>query len=392
MAIGGTTFDIQVDWWLRLARLPALLHSSDARNSMNLRQTITAVLTLMASAAGLCSCGSSNATHLLYVSTGQGVYGYRVNNKTGIASELPSSPFIVGNTPAGMVIDGSGQHAYLANQSDNTISSLKIDPASGVLSEVLPRTAAGGISPNQLLLDSNGTTLFAANLSPASISAFTAGTKGDLSFVSNTPLASQPTGMAFANGLLFVAEQNLSRIYVFSVSSGVLTAVSGSPLLLTDGIGSVTVDPSAKFLYVTNPSTNTISAFSIQYATGTIAFTPVPGSPFVPNSAAIPTAPVSAVLDASAAHLYVANYGSANISQFSVAADGSLSTLTSTQPISTGTNPSLMTLDPSGTLLFVGNLGSNSVTELSVKSDGTLATNGQSIMVHTVPQALALTK
>src|SRR5947199_2323078 len=171
---------------------------------MYLRETISTILLIAASALfGSCGFGSSNATHLVYVSTGQGVYGYRVNNKSGASTELPSAPFIVGNTPAGMVLDSTGVRGYVANQSDNTISLLKIDSTSGVISEVLPRTPVGGFSPNQLLLDSTGTTLFSENQVSADISSFSVASDGTLNFLARTStLPGRPANMAFASGLL----------------------------------------------------------------------------------------------------------------------------------------------------------------------------------------------
>lgn len=365
---------------------------------MNLRQVFT--LILIAVAGTLCGCGvfsSGTTTHLLYVSTGQGIYAFRIENKSGFSSQIPSSPFYVGNTPAGMVIDASGDHAYVANQVDNTISLLTVDHSSGVLTEVLPRTSVGGFSPNQIALDSAGTTLFVGNQLSNNVAALSIGAGGTLTAPSNTQvvqLASAPANLVSANGLLFVAAPSFGQVYVFSVSSGNLSPVNGSPVRLADGVGSVTVDPSAKYLYVTNPSTNTISGFTIQYSSSsnTIALGPIPGSPFAPNVGAGTSLsqPVAAVLDSTATHLYAANYGSANVSLFSIGSNGDLTSLT-TPTATAGTNPSQLLIDPNGNFLLVGNVGAKTVSVLPIKSDATLST-AQSITVATVPQALAVTK
>jgi 6-phosphogluconolactonase len=367
---------------------------------MNVRLTIL-VLALIGLVGSLCSCGSffssSTTTHLLYISTGQGIYAYRVDNKGGSANPISSAPFYAGNTPAGMVIDGSGNHAYVANQADNTISLLTIDHSSGVLTEVLPRTSVGGFSPNQIALDPSGTTLFVANQLSNNVAALSIGAKGTLTAPSSSQvvqLASSPANLAVANGLLFVAAPTFSQVYVFSISSGSLSPVSGSPIVVSDGVGSVTVDSSAKYLYVTNPSNNTISGFTIQYSgsTNTIALPPIPGSPFAPTIATgtSPAEPISAILDSTATHLYVANYGSSNLSLFSVASDGALTSMTA-PTVQAGTNPSQLLIDPNGNILLVGNVGGKSVSQLPVQSSGALAV-GQSISIFAVPQALAVTK
>jgi len=361
---------------------------------MNLRQTVTALLMSLLT-AGLCSCGSSShGSHLLYVTTGQGIYAYRIDNSSGASTALPSAPFVIGNAPAGIALSPSGQLAFVANEDDNTISLLKIDPVSGNLSEVLPRTPSGGFSPNQMAIDPAGSTLFVANQLSNNVTAFSVSSSAALSLVSTASVGSQPSGLAFANGLLFVAVPNFSRVYVFSVNAGTLTAVNNSPFLVSDGLASVTVDSSAKFLYVPNPATNTISAFSVQFtaATNTMTLTAVPGSPFAPTTTSTTqVAPVAAVLDAAATHLYVANFGSNSVSQFAVGTDGSLSSLTPAT-ITAGTNPAFLVIDPNQNRIFVANIGSKTITEPGINSDATLGTSSTTINVPSVPQALVATK
>src|SRR5262249_12147419 len=158
----------------------------------------------------------------------------------------------------------------------------------------------GGFSPQQLLLDDASQTLFVTNLLSNSISTFSVGGSGALTAETTTPFPDSPSNIAFAGGLLFVAAPNISRVYVYGVHSGNLTPLPGSPLIVTEGVGTVTVDPSAKYLYVTNPSNNTISGYSIQYASGSnqIALTLIPGSPFPSstNTTTVITAPVTSIL------------------------------------------------------------------------------------------------
>ena len=369
---------------------------------MNLRLTLL-VLAVIGLIGSLCSCGpfsSTTTTHLLYVSTGQGIYAYRITNSSGASNAIPSAPFYAGNTPAGMVIDASGNHMYLANQADNTVSLLTIDHSSGVLSEVLPRAGTGGFSPNQILLDSSGATLFVGNQLSNTVTALSVGSNGALTAPKGSQvaqLASPPANLAFAGGLLFVSAPTFSQVYVFSVNSGNLNSVHGSPFVISNGVGSVTVDSSAKYLYVTNPSTNTISAYTIQYSSSanTIAVQTIPGSPFAPDvsttGATAPIAPLSAVLDSTTTHLYVANNGSSNVSLFTVGTNGALTSTTAQTTASTGSGPVQMLIDPNGNYLLVGNVGARSVSELPIKSDATLGT-AQTVTVPGVPQALAVTK
>jgi 6-phosphogluconolactonase (cycloisomerase 2 family) len=112
--------------------------------------------------AGLNSCGSQS-THLAYVTTGtNGILAFRIHNTSGAATNIVTSPFLVGDTTFGMVIHPSNNFALVANQHSGTISRLDIDLTSGALTEKLPRTPAG-ISPGPMILDSSGNFLFVAD-------------------------------------------------------------------------------------------------------------------------------------------------------------------------------------------------------------------------------------
>jgi DNA-binding beta-propeller fold protein YncE len=146
------------------------------------------------------------------------------------------------------------------------------------------------------------------------------GGSGGLTLATTTSLPDSPSNIAFAGGLLFAATPNFSRVYIFSVSSGTLTALTGSPLVVTEGVGTVTVDPSAKYLYVTNPGNNTISAYSIQYASGSnqITLTVIPGHPssLAQRHHDSDCCAVTSILDSNTTHLYVANSAAGNLACF----------------------------------------------------------------------------
>jgi len=94
--------------------------------------------------------------------------------------------------------------------------------------------------------------------------------------------------------------------------------------------GSMVTDPSTKFLYTANTGDGTISGFSIDSATGTL--TPVSGSPF---SATIAPAPgwliqFQLAIDPSARFLYATNPQKQSISVFGISSDGSLRPLGNT--------------------------------------------------------------
>src|SRR5215469_1443493 len=103
---------------------------------------------------GACS-SASHSSRLAYVTMSSGINAYRLDSVSGSVTSIFSSPFVVGNSPFGVVIHPSNQFAYVANQGENTISLLKIDATSGTLKEVPPRTNAGQ-SPGPMIMDPSG--------------------------------------------------------------------------------------------------------------------------------------------------------------------------------------------------------------------------------------------
>ena len=76
------------------------------------------------------------------------------------------------------------------------------------------------------------------------------------------------------------------------------------------------VEPTAKFVYVANFSSNNVSAYGIG-SNG--ALTPVSGSPFATG-----VGPVSVAVNATAKFAYVVNFSSKNVSGYRIASNGTL--------------------------------------------------------------------
>ena len=317
---------------------------------INFRQLfVIAAAALMA--ASLSSCGSTGGSHLMYVSTGQGIYAYRIDDNTGSSTAVFTTPFIIGNAPAGMVLSPSGQVAYAANQNDDTISQLKIDTVTGTLTEVLPRTPAG-FSPNPMVMDAAGGTLIVGNQLSNDLYVYTVGANGALTLASKTPLGSQPTSLVLSNNFLYVAVPNFNGVYGFSLSSGNLSPLPGTPVQVLNGIGKLAVDPAGKYLYAPNLGSNTISGFAIQSDGSLVG---IPNSPFLVSggSSSTPPSPAAALADATSTHLYVANFGATSVAQFSIGTNGALTAMTPAT-VSAGTNPAFMLFDPFSSLCWWG--------------------------------------
>jgi 6-phosphogluconolactonase (cycloisomerase 2 family) len=147
---------------------------------------------------------------------------------------------------------------------------------------------------------------------------------------------------------VYAAIPNANQIAAFRADpySGVLTQLSGSPYTVGDGVRSVALHPSGKFLYAANPGQdeNDVSLFAIN-SNGTL-------NEIFPRTP-VGTSPTLVAVDSAGAYLYVANTLSNNISVFSI--DSSSGALTAVTGSPFGTNLSLtdMVLSPSGNFLYI---------------------------------------
>jgi 6-phosphogluconolactonase len=366
------------------------------------RRIALAAVCFVALWTGACS-SAAHSSRLAYVTMSSGINAYRLDTVAGTVTSIFSSPFVVGSSPFGIAIHPSNQFAYVANQGENTISLLQIDASSGSLKEVLPRTNAGR-SPGPMLMDPSGNFLFVANQGSNDISVFSVAASGALSPVTQPggrltlPVGSVPSAMSMPNSgsLLLVSVPTFSSVYAFTVSSGSLTPAPGSPVSVAEGLSSVTASPTGNYVFVPNPATNTITGYSVHPSAANLLQI-LPSSPFanicgVSSTSTTCSSPFGAAVDPSGKYLYIANYDSTDVSQYTInSSTGFLTTITSTTPTA-GTNPAFAMFDPGGIFIYVANVGSKSITQLKLNSDGSLSGTSNSIQVGDVPRALAFTR
>jgi len=257
----------------------------------------------------------------LFVSdfTGSLVRVFSLNTSNGRLTEVTGSPFpLDASGPRGLVTDAGGKFLFVADFNSNEISVFNIG-SSGALTRVTgsPFFVVGGSSPAFLLLHPSGNFLYASNLnSPTgAISAFSINaTTGALTQISGSPfptagsspgpsiMASDPAGKFLYVSLGGTANPN-NQVAAFTVNSstgaltsiagspvtvgrdpqglpviGVLTPITGSPFTANNAPSRVVIDPSGKFLDVTNNVGGDISVFAINASAGVLS--PIAGSPF----------------------------------------------------------------------------------------------------------------
>jgi 6-phosphogluconolactonase len=350
-------------------------------------------ITLLFIAVLLCGClGSSSSSTaptlaFLYV-VGQGdnaIHGFN-EKSTGDLSPLAVSSFSTVPRPVSIALHPSKNFLYVPNETSNTVSGFTVDHVAGVLAPVgtaQPPTPVCGpgvcSNPIGVAVNSGGQFLFVLNQGSApsisaSISVFNIDqTRGLLSPASFTTLAApSPQFLAISptQGFLYVSNGTAGTISAFSIgTNGALTELSGSPVSLGAGAtaAGLAMDPKGQFLYAADSTNNKIASFNV--AGGPLAAV---------GSVSAGAQPVAVAVDGTSSFVYSANQGSNDVSAFK-SISGALTQVAGSpflvQPTgSIGTpQPTFLTVDVSNTFLYVANQGSSSISAFGIKgSDGTL--------------------
>ncbi|HEV2992671.1 MAG TPA: beta-propeller fold lactonase family protein [Candidatus Angelobacter sp.] len=239
----------------------------------------------------------------------------------------------------------------------------------------------GGSMGNNPMMQAGPTTSFAfvANSGSGNISVLAISSSGSLSTVNGSPFSAGAGAEFLAvdplHRFLFVSNQSAASLSAFSIntSTGMLTPVPGSPFSTGATPHGVAVDPAGKFVFVGNES-GSVSAFSINSGNG--ALTPVPGSPFAATS------PFGITVSPSGTFLYVTNTNTggglspSSLSTFKI--DGATGSLTAVNsPDTTGATPIGIAADPNGKFLYLAEHMTESVATFSADpSTGALTRMG----------------
>jgi 6-phosphogluconolactonase (cycloisomerase 2 family)/environmental stress-induced protein Ves len=382
------------------------------------------------------------------------VSAYAINASTGALTEVSGSPFGAGFNPYSVSVDPTGKFVYVANDGSNSVSAYTINSGTGVLTQINCGGGAGcvgagfaaGQNPRSVSIDPSGKFLYVANKTTSDVSAYAinAGT-GALTQVTGSPFATGGTGARSltvdpSGKFLYVANDSSGNVSAFTINSGTgaLTAVGGSPFASGSGVSSqplwVTVDPTGRFAYVVNQADLQVQAFSINTTTGALT-----------SGGALATglAPVVAAVDSAGKFVYVSNAGSNNISAYSIDSGTGALTATSTfigrpavegmaftkgaplvytpkfayvanfgsndvsaytinsgtgvltavsgSPFTAGTNPTSVAVDPTGRFAYVANAGGNvSAYTINAGTGALTAVSGSPFTAGTSPQSVAV--
>lgn len=226
---------------------------------------------------------------------------------------------------------------------------------------------AGGGSPTPVTQTVNGasSSYIPLNLTPSGIN-ITA--DGNHVFVTDILQAGETCSGSNSNAATGAVEAyNIG-------TNGVLTPAPGTPFCAGTTPSAITSHPYSTFVYVTDSTQNQITTFGVDTTTTSATF-----GALIPRSTppvATGTQPAGVVVDPTGRYVYVSNRGGQSVSGYAVnLGTGELSTLSTGGTATVGTQPSCLVVEPAlGRFLFTANFESNDVSGLSINtSTGALA-------------------
>jgi 6-phosphogluconolactonase (cycloisomerase 2 family) len=360
------------------------------------------------------SGGTTNTGDYFYVGNGNNanIAGFGVSS-AGALSVLSGSPYNNGVAAQSLTVNPANTFLYAGTT--NGIYLYAINSNGSITVQNSGNAVAQDVVPTAMQVDSTGGFLLAAGIG-TSIGAQAIGiysidpTTGLLTAVTGSPLplftgtattptVVTPTAMLITpnNSYVYVSLGPLG-VQVLTLGTGGALSTGTAPTYLSPlststnpsdyGLAS---SPSSTFLFVAEINTG-LREFSIGTAG---ALNAVAGSPY-----AVGTGPTGVLLDPTGSYVYVANKGSNNISAFTLtAASGKLTAVTGSPFSSGGLLPIFMVNDNTKQFVAVINSGSNTATgnsdlqlfKFDATTDGKLdpVSNATTGTDPTTPQSLA---
>jgi YVTN family beta-propeller protein len=310
---------------------------------------------------------------------------YTINSTTGALTSIgpPVSTYGFGVYPGSITVDPLGRFAYVTNEGDpwgyedganGSVAMYSIDATTGALTSTgtINGNCPGLCFPSPMVVDPSGKFAYVVTGGagiPFSLAIYTIdATTGALTSTGTTAAGGVPNSVAVdpAGKFVYMAAANATPGLAGSVSAYAINATTEA-LTSVGTIAAGTypvfaaVDPSGKFAYVTNFSSNDVSMYTIDGTTGALASI---------GTIAAGTGPISVAMDPSSKFAYVTNFSSNDVSMYTI--DSTTGSLTVIGTMTVGLSPTSIAIHPSGKFAYVTNSGSNEVSMYSIGSTGTL--------------------
>ena len=375
----------------------------------------------LAMGLGLTACSRDYVAAYVYSasSTNGTVSAFAVDYQSGILTQIAGSPFASTLTnPSTLVAAPNGKFVYVLGGSQNAqVEEFAVGTDGKLYGQNTYNLT--GTYPTAAAIDSTGAflyvmftyqigfspagpgpggiTIFPINNNPSDPNYGALGTPLTANGLNYVPLGNNPVAIAVSapycsaaplipsntacaaghnNVFVYAVDQEASPNatvigFAQNTSTGALTLLSGSAFNSTlktyqgthAGVtpSAIAIDPTARFVYVTDKTSNEILGFQIASNT-TGNLTAQVTSPYTTG-----LFPVSLTIDPRGKYVYTANYNSSTVSAFSLnQADGSLGGAASTN-FSTGTNPTCVTVEPAlGIYLYTSDFLNNTISGAQV--------------------------
>ncbi len=338
-----------------------------------------ASVALLAMGLGVSSCSRDYTVAYVYATasttgtsaTQTGVINtYGVDYQSGALTQLADSPVPSGGrNPVSLVATPDSKTLFVLNHDDSSIVNFAVGTDGKIYAKNTYNVT--GSFPVAAAVDASGKFLYVvstfqtgyttASPGPGNVNIFPITT--DSSGTSNlgTPsvvnVGFAPVAVATSafNNYVYVLDQQPTTgalggqifAYAENTSSGALTPI-GNGYTAGTVPTAIVIDPTAKYVYVTDKSTNQIYGYTI--TSGGVP-TPMVTSPFATG-----LLPYALTIDPRGNFLYTASYGSNTINSYDIShSTGALTGTTGTN-IAVGTGPTCITIEPAlGIYLFTSN-------------------------------------
>ena len=337
---------------------------------------------------GITACGQSNTIDFIYVTSASAnpcsVYAFYSDGESGALRQIPGSPFLSGGrNPVGMVSSPDGHNVYIINHDDNTVVEYIVGSDGKLFAQNTYNTTFG-TNPTGLAVSPDGSKLYVVDAYglDATGSAFSPTTPGIGALIQfpitagsgelGTPVAyptcNNPVAVTVVGASSGASASNpgsFGSVFVVNDPSGQLPSLIDTVAASNRGAtGSSTVTyPAVGACNGGTGAQGQITGYTIAQD-GSLA--PAAGSPF---SAGV--APVAIASDPTNRFVYVADFLTNQLINYSVQGGGQLQPLPTNPLTATGQQPSAVTVDPTGQYIYVPNYTEGRVSGFSLN-----ATNG----------------
>ena len=401
---------------------------------------VMATVLSAAIALGATACSRDYVVAYLYATastlTSDGdVLGYQVDYQLGTLVQLANSPTPTqGRNPVGLVASPNGKYLYVIHRDDSNV----VEFAIGTDGKLYPQHTYPviGSFPQAVAIDPLGKFLYivstyqpgytTARPGPGNITVFPIAGDNSLGTATSVNIGNNPVGIVASNQVCVTAgtvaipgnavcasangTPGVLQNQVYVLDRETTTSIAGNPVgtgnvlvywenstngalvPVTAGVDptlggykigvtptALAVDPTARFLYVTDQGTNQIFGSAIQ---NTGALVQLTNSPF-------PTGdyPINLTIEPRGKYLYVVNFNAGNVQAFVIdQGNGTLSGAVATGSTATETNPTCVSVEPAlGKYLYTSNRTAGSISGFQLDSHNGVLTQVQGAVFNAQP-------